>query len=182
MPDDRRELGAPSGSALGRIALKQVRVPRVDPTDARTAARNRLVPFLDLFARLSDDELSRLAEVPAKVVVELRVQIEQVRQALGAYADLLPRLSDGELSKLTAVPERTIRFWRLCELPPSKVKEGDAAADRAATDKGASERSSPALVDPADDEAIALDTDELGFGELFADPATGEFDLTFSED
>ena len=61
---------------LGRIALKQVRVSRQE-LEARQASQppsggaprskgkanpmNRLVPYLDLFCRLEDEELSRLA-------------------------------------------------------------------------------------------------------------------------
>jgi hypothetical protein len=111
---------------LGRIALKQVRVSRSE-VEARNreasnaAARksnnpmNRLVPYLDLFCRLSDEELSRLARTPTSAVESLRQQVEEVNRALGRYLDLLPRLSDDELARLTGASNKTIRFWRLSQ-------------------------------------------------------------------
>lgn len=116
-------------NALGRIALKQVRVSRAEvearnreaaaASSARSAKaanpRNRLVPYLDLFGRLSDDELSRLARVPSAAVEGLRQQIEEVNRALGRFADLLPRLTDDELARLTGASPKTIRFWRLSQ-------------------------------------------------------------------
>ncbi|MCH9687281.1 MAG: hypothetical protein K0V04_37955 [Deltaproteobacteria bacterium] len=76
---------------------------------------NRLVPYLDLFGRLSDDELARLASVPADVAANLRQQVVQVDRALTRFTDLLPRLSDAELVRLTSATPKTIRFWRLCQ-------------------------------------------------------------------
>ena len=109
---------------LGRIALKQVRVSRAEhearsreSSAARKASNpmNRLVPYLDLFCRLSDDELSRLARTPTNAVEQLRQQIEEVNRALGRWTDLLPRLSDDELARLTGATIKTIRFWRLSQ-------------------------------------------------------------------
>lgn len=108
---------------LGRIALKQVRVSRAE-VEARTRETsgqksnnpmNRLVPYLDLFARLGDDELARLSGAPLQAVESLRVQVEEVNRALGRFADLLTRLSDDELSRLTGATTKTIRFWRLSQ-------------------------------------------------------------------
>ncbi|MCA9685643.1 MAG: hypothetical protein KC457_25930 [Myxococcales bacterium] len=76
---------------------------------------NRLVPYLDLFSRLSDEELSRLARAPRAAVEGLRQQVEEVNRALGRYQDLLPRLSDDELARLTGATTKTIRFWRLSQ-------------------------------------------------------------------
>ncbi|WP_052557200.1 hypothetical protein [Enhygromyxa salina] len=116
----------PNGSpeTLGRIALKQVRVSRAEvearsrePSSARKASNpmNRLVPYLDLFSRLSDDELARLARVPITAAESLRQQIEEVNRALSRFADLLPRLSDDELARLTGATVKTLRFWRLSQ-------------------------------------------------------------------
>jgi hypothetical protein len=116
----------PNGSpeTLGRIALKQVRVSRAEveararePSSARKPSNpmNRLVPYLDLFSRLSDEELARLAHTPATAAESLRLQIEEVNRALGRFADLLPRLSDDELTRLTGATVKTIRFWRLSQ-------------------------------------------------------------------
>ena len=124
-------MAAEDPNALGRIALKQVRVSRAD-LEAREAARNqsansssgarkagnpmnRLVPYLDLFGRLSDEELARLARAPQAAVEGLRQQIDDVNRALGRFADLLPRLNDEELSRLTGASTKTIRFWRLSQ-------------------------------------------------------------------
>ena len=84
---------------------------------------NRLVPYLDLFARLTDDELSRLAQVPGALVAQMRRQVEEICGALERYADLLTRLSDTELSRLTGANTKTIRFWRLCQPRPAGAPE-----------------------------------------------------------
>lgn len=108
---------------LGRIALKQVRVTRAEvEARAREASgpkasnpMNRLVPYLDLFGRLGDEELSRLSGAPVQAVEGLRVQVDEVNRALGRFADLLPRLTDDELARLTGATVKTIRFWRLSQ-------------------------------------------------------------------
>lgn len=108
---------------LGRIALKQVRVTRAEvEARAREASgpktnnpMNRLVPYLDLFGRLNDEELSRLSGAPVQSVEVLRVQVDEVNRALGRFADLLTRLTDEELSRLTGATVKTIRFWRLSQ-------------------------------------------------------------------
>jgi len=119
--------GNANDGTLGRIALKQVRVSRAEVearsregSGVRKAAgapnpANRLVPYLDLFSRLSDEELSRLARAPRAAVEGLRQQVEEVNRALGRYQDLLPRLADDELARLTGATAKTIRFWRLSQ-------------------------------------------------------------------
>lgn len=120
------ESNAAGDGTLGRIALKQVRVSRAEaeartretgaaPRKGATNPMNRLVPYLDLFWRLSDEELSRLARTPTSAVESLRQQVEEVNRALGRYVDLLPRLSDDELARLTGATAKTIRFWRLSQ-------------------------------------------------------------------
>lgn len=109
------------GTPIGQIPLRKVSRAELEAKKraaaeaARTNPMNRLVPYLDLFGRLSDAELSRLAGVPGDVVGQLRKQVVAVNQALARYADLLPRLSDGELVRLTGASAKTIRFWRLCQ-------------------------------------------------------------------
>ena len=106
------------GKALGTIPLKQVRVTRTDGDDPQARAANpmnRLVPYLDLFARLTDAELARLAVVAPEIVAQLRGQVQQVDRGLKRWLDLLPRLSDDELVRLTGATNKTIRFWRLCQ-------------------------------------------------------------------
>lgn len=129
MSDSNRD----SAGTLGRIALKQVRVARsgaqtqAEPSANATAvARNRLVPYLDLFARLGDDELSRLASVPTAIVAAMRTQVEEICGALGSYRDLLPRLGDQELARLTGATEKTVRFWRLCMGNPAQSQSQDS--------------------------------------------------------
>lgn len=104
---------------LATITLRQIRVSRADvqdkPSSADANPMNRLVPYLDLFGRLSDEELARLAGVPASVANNLRLQVVQVDRALTRFTDLLPRLTDAELVRLTGATAKTIRFWRLCQ-------------------------------------------------------------------
>jgi hypothetical protein len=108
---------------LGRIALKQVRVSRAEAearareTSGGKASNpmNRLVPYLDLFGRLGDEELARLSGAPLLAVEGLRIQVDEVNRALGRFADLLPRLNDDELARLTGATVKTIRFWRLSQ-------------------------------------------------------------------
>jgi hypothetical protein len=106
---------ARQGKALGTIPLKQVRVSRSEMDDRATNPMNRLVPYLDLFARLNDAELARLAVVGAEVVAGLRAQVDQVNRGLARYRDLLPRLADEELVRLSGASAKTVRFWRLCQ-------------------------------------------------------------------
>jgi len=104
---------------LATITLRQIRVSRADvqdkPSSTDANPMNRLVPYLDLYARLSDEELARLAGVPAAVASNLRRQVVQVDRALARFTDLLPRLTDAELVRLTGATPKTIRFWRLCQ-------------------------------------------------------------------
>jgi hypothetical protein len=177
---------------LGRIALKQVRVSRAE-VEARnregsSASRkplnpmNRLVPYLDLFCRLSDDELSRLARTPTSTVENLRQQVEEVNRALGRYIDLLPRLSDEELARLTGASTKTIRFWRLSQPrhlqgdsrrsatprePGSAQSSGSLARDEEALSETSSspvfrvtEQTGPEFHAPTDSGTFVVDTVE----------------------
>jgi hypothetical protein len=75
----------------------------------------RLVPYLDLFVRLDDRELARLAGVEPGHAAVLRKQVTEICEGLAAYVDLLPRLDDEQLARLTGAQVKTIRFWRLCQ-------------------------------------------------------------------
>lgn len=167
------EPNAGGDGTLGRIALKQVRVSRAEvearnregtgsnPTVAAAAAAapaprastgsnnpmNRLVPYLDLFCRLADDELSRLARAPTSAVESLRQQIEEVNRALGRYVDLLPRLSDEELARLTGASNKTIRFWRLSQPRHLQGDSRRGAAPDAARREPSSAQSSGSMRD-----------------------------------
>jgi hypothetical protein len=120
------------GKALGTIPLKQVRVTRaeMDEHSARpNNPMNRLVPYLDLFGRLSDAELARLAVVGPEIVAQLRAQVVAVDRALARYVDLLPRLSDEELMRLLGASAKTIRFWRLCQPRTDRVQSTHAPSE-----------------------------------------------------
>jgi hypothetical protein len=106
-----------------------------DGSDARRAeaARrnnpmNRLVPYLDLFMRLDDAEMSRLAGVEVELVATLRRQVVEISEGLATYLDLLPRLSDDELVRLTGASAKTVRFWRLCQPKGSPARTSELAA------------------------------------------------------
>jgi len=105
--------------SLAAITLRQIRVSRAEvqdkPSSADANPMNRLVPYLDLYGRLADEEIARLAAVPTTVVADLRRQVVQVDRALTRFTDLLPRLTDAELVRLTGATAKTIRFWRLCQ-------------------------------------------------------------------
>ncbi len=115
------EGSAPGSKTLGTIPLKQVRVTRAEMEERAANPMNRLVPYLDLFERLTDAELARLAVVAPEVVAELRKQVVQVCQTLERFVDLLPRLMDEELMRLTGATSKTIRFWRLCQPRPARA-------------------------------------------------------------
>lgn len=110
--------------SIGRIPLKQVRVARPDkePKESEANPMNRLVPYLDLFMRLEDEELARLASVNVDVCAALRTQVVAICDGLAPYVDLLPRLNDAELVRLTGAADKTIRFWRLCQPRASTLK------------------------------------------------------------
>lgn len=115
---------------------------------------NRLVPYLDLFARLDDDELARLAGVDREVCTTLREQVVAINNGLAAYADLLPRLSDAELVRLTGASDRTIRFWRLCQPRDGAATKPAPQAPPGAPEKSERVPTAPhAVVPPADAES-----------------------------
>lgn len=127
MGDNGNESDESTGEVrLASIALRQIRVSQAESQDkARHNPMNRLVPYLDLFGRLSDDELARLAGVPTVAVGNLRRQVIQVDRALERFTDLLPRLTDGEMVRLTGASAKTIRFWRLCQPRVSVAHDRD---------------------------------------------------------
>ncbi|EDM78791.1 hypothetical protein PPSIR1_32372 [Plesiocystis pacifica SIR-1] len=135
MPNDDTSDGTLGRIALKRMSRAEIEARNREQTAQRRAASSsnasgspgassssssasqagRLVPYLDLFSRLSDEELGRLARVTKPVVEGLRAQVDEVNRALGRYVDLLPRLADDELIRLTGASAKTIRFWRLCQ-------------------------------------------------------------------
>ncbi len=174
-PSDSPPGSSDGQPALGRIQLKRVAVatgsgPAVGgaaaagKTGGSTRPMNRLVPYLDLFARLGDDELSRLAQVPVAVVVELRTQVDEICGALASYADLLPRLCDEELVRLTGATPKTVRFWRLCQprvpgAPEPADTQISSPLDMEPPAPARAQREPPAE-DVADDDGFALTVQE----------------------
>lgn len=166
--DERSPPGSSDEGKLGRIALKQVRVSRSQVEGSQRQAgqnpMNRLVPYLDLFARLGDEELAVMASVPAAVVQNLRKQVFDVNRALARYVDLLPRLSDEEFVRLTGATAKTIRFWRLSQ-PRTLDAPGTAEGKRAIEQKTGAVRPKPesaavheAPPTPSDSVVASLDT------------------------
>jgi hypothetical protein len=137
MPEEKSDNSEPI--SIGRIPLKQVRVKRTESSNANPM--NRLVPYLDLFCRLEDEELARLAGVAEEVCATLRKQVVAIDRGLARYVDLLSRLTDGELVRLTGATAKTIRFWRLCQPRvhrdevPGDIFAGDGVVAKAATQK-----------------------------------------------
>ena len=72
-------------------------IRRRDPKEV--GRLNRLVPYLDLFERLEDRELARLANVPERTVLRMRDQVKSVRRKLHPYVGLLDRLDDLQLAR-----------------------------------------------------------------------------------
>lgn len=120
---DKQTATDDQGISIGRIPLKTVRVKRGEERSANPM--NHLVPYLDLFSRLDDEELSRLACIETEVVIALRKQVIAIDRGLAAYVDLLPRLTDTELVRLTGATPKTIRFWRLCQPRVPRPQRGD---------------------------------------------------------
>lgn len=110
--------------------------PRRDVASATSPAGGpaaRLVPYLDLFARLDDEELARLTEVDPATIAGMRRQIQDVSARLSEWADLLVRLDDDQLARLTGVAAKTIRFWRLCQPRASGTRPASQPASPSRT-------------------------------------------------
>ncbi|MFV8750797.1 hypothetical protein ACNOYE_09625 [Nannocystaceae bacterium ST9] len=169
-------------STIGRIALKQVRVSRAE-VEARTregeakkpagsnSPLNRLVPYLDLFCRLTDDELSRLARTPTSAVETLRLQVDEVGRALIRYVDLLPRLSDDELVRLTGATPKTIRFWRLCQPRSGADTRSRSDVPQVSPRETSAVRSVAQAIDESSDQ---MQVRQLAGESMSAMPAAGE--------
>src|SRR5688572_21596989 len=144
--------------SIGRIPLKQVRVKRPEGESTKsTNPMNALVPYLDLFCRLDDNELARLAQADVSVVAELRAQVVAIDVGLSAYTDLLPRLADEELVRLTGATPKTIRFWRLCQPRVPHVPEGAAVARAAKTISWTNTEEPDTFVEDESDAATEVD-------------------------
>jgi hypothetical protein len=79
--------------------------------------RDRVTPYFDLFDRLDDQEIARLAKVEPSVVTEIRPILDSIVQPLGDYDHLLDSLGDSKLSRAFGLPDTAVRIWRLCRAP-----------------------------------------------------------------
>ncbi len=91
-------------------------------------ARDRLTPYFDLFDRLGDEELARLADVKIAMVTEVRSLVVDIYDPLREYEKLLEQLDDRQISKLFGMPEEAARIWRLARAPETLSAEARRAA------------------------------------------------------
>jgi hypothetical protein len=79
--------------------------------------RDKLIPYFDLFDRLDDSEISRIAQVDKQVVSEVRTVVESIYDPLRKYENLLETLDDAQLCKLFGFPKSAAAIWRHCRAP-----------------------------------------------------------------
>ena len=194
---------------LGRIALKQVRVKRSDlearkrksvkangaeasERKQRAAAPeppsnplNRLVPYLDLFSRLNDEELARLAAVDLEHAQTMRAQVDEIAKMLAKYEDLVDRLTEDELVRLSQATPKIVRFWLLSRPRRDSASTSGVYSQVEAANESGSNMTSPAdsqvgmrAEPPPESEGVDIAMDSAP-GE-----ASGEFDpaLVFEDD
>ena len=110
------------------VAHKRAALRRGDPREV--ARLNKLVPYLDLFERLSDRELARLADVPELTATQMREQVVTVRRKLGRFEPLLERLDDVQLARVADTSPKMFQYLRLCQPRhrPAQASSGTRAA------------------------------------------------------
>ena len=81
-----------------------------------------LAPFLDLFSRMTDAQLSRLTGVDLARIHAQRKLVYDVMDRLEPFEDLLKRLDDVALARLAEEELATVAFWRTCCNAPSPGK------------------------------------------------------------
>jgi len=115
-----------SHQALGKIALGQKEVSEqelgrhedaaISRRDSKEVRRlNKLVPYLDLFTRLEDREIARLADVPERTVARMRTQVSSVGRKLEPFVKLLDRLNDQQLGRVAQISPKMFLYLRLCQ-------------------------------------------------------------------
>ena len=195
---------------LGRIALKQVRVRRSDvearkrssarsegarATGARASRQqaeapanplNRLVPYLDLFSRLGDEELARLAAVDVEHAQTMRAQVDEIAKMMSKYEDLVDRLNEEELVRLSQATPKIVRFWLLSRPRRESASTSGVYSQVEAANESGSSLQAPAPGDSNVDMRIEPPSSEAVDIEMDSSPgeASGDFDpaLIFEDD
>ena len=90
--------------------------------------RDKLIPYLDLFDRLDDEEIGRISGVEKSLVGEVRSVIESIYDPLREYENLLDTLDDAQLCKLFGFPKSAASIWRHCRAPKT-LKEGERSVE-----------------------------------------------------
>ncbi|MGB1699258.1 MAG: hypothetical protein ACPHRO_04840 [Nannocystaceae bacterium] len=194
--------------ALGKIALgqKEVSVREYDQhSDAAIRRRdpkevgrlNRLVPYLDLFARLDDRELARLADVPQRTVVRMRQQVNSVRRKLDGYVELLDRLDDHQLGRIAQTSPKMFQYLRLCQprgpnvtlkMPVRKPKFlsiSNEQIEEEESKEGATASLEDAPIDASSAEDASIEeaaAEEAAPAEAEAEADEAEFEFSFIDD
>jgi hypothetical protein len=183
---------------LGRIALKQVRVKRSDlearkrksvkangvgagarvsrsaTPETPTNPLNRLVPYLDLFSRLGDEELARLAGVGTEHAVTMRAQVDEIAKMLSKYDDLAERLSEEELVRLSQATPKIVRFWLL-----SRPRRDSASTSGVYSQLDAANESGSSMRAPADSQVgMAVHPSDSQVGMAVQPPASDAVDIS----
>lgn len=137
--------------------------------------RDRVTPYFDLFDRLGNADLARLAGVKESLVAEIREIVEAIYDPLREYENLLEQLDDRQVSKLFGMPESAARIWRLARAPKTL-----SAAERTAPgvldpimgdsgdddDDGDDDDLLIVVDDPAPEEAEAADGENMDWSDL----------------
>lgn len=189
--------------ALGKISLGQKKVSEdefdrhgdaaIRRRDPKEVGRlNRLVPYLDLFERLEDRELARLANVPERTVLRMRDQVKSVRRKLHPYVGLLDRLDDLQLARIAETSPKMFQYLRLCQPrgPNVKLKRTSKvpAFVSISNERTEAEEQAAAAVEesPVGEAAQALETKASITSPPPADaggtPLEGEFEFSFTDD
>jgi len=112
--------------------------------------RDKLTPYFDLFDRLDDEEIGRIAAVPAELVAEVRTVIESIYDPLREYEKLMETLDDGQLCKLFGFPDSAAAIWRHCRAP-NTLKKGERKTEGLLDDIMGEEDDLLIIVDDAED-------------------------------
>ena len=108
--------------------------------------RDRVTPYFDLFDRLDDKEIARLANVSPELVSEIRDLVEAIYDPLREFENMLKQLDNRQVAKLFGMPESAAQIWRLARAPSTLSVEA---------------RNEPGALDPIMGAAHDDDDDDL---------------------